>query len=104
MGDKYLKDFSNILKECFMGKGFFARIGGDEFVAILTGKNLNMADEIISNMNEKLSELNKKDPLINRSMAYGYAYKSEVTSGYENGVYLLADQRMYENKNLLKNQ
>ena len=98
MGDKYLKEFSNALDNCFRGKGFIARIGGDEFVALLNGKNIFMADELIKSLNEALSVLNEKDPSIKRSAAFGYAYKHEtITQGW-NAAYLLADERMYKNK------
>ena len=97
-GDKYLKEFSNILEKVFNGKGFVARIGGDEFVAILTDDNLYDAKALIGELERELSILNEKDPVIKRSVATGYAFKSEISETDIYAVYLLADERMYENK------
>ncbi len=98
MGDKYLTDFSKAFNNCFGNKGFIARIGGDEFVAILNKENILMADELISSLEQKLDDMNRKDPSIKRSAAFGYAYKHETMTNSWNAAYLLADKRMYENK------
>ncbi len=98
MGDKYLTDFSNALEKSFINKGFFARIGGDEFVTILKGKNILDANILIDHLNTLLDDMNKKDPEINRSAAYGYAFRHEVADQGWNAAYLLADKRMYKNK------
>ncbi len=102
MGDKYLKQFSSALENCFKDKGFIARIGGDEFVAILKGDNINEADSLISTLNDALDKLNKKDSSFIRSAATGYAYKHEADEQSWNAVYLLADKRMYANKAKMK--
>lgn len=98
VGDKYLLEFGNVLKESFGEDGFVARIGGDEFVAILTGDKQNEVDAYINTINAALQQLNMKDSAIYRSAAMGYAYRHEVPEGPWNGVYLLADERMYKNK------
>jgi diguanylate cyclase (GGDEF)-like protein len=98
MGDKYLTDFSKAFNNCFGNKGFIARIGGDEFVAILNKENILMADELISSLEQKLDDMNRKDPSIKRSAAFGYAYKHETMTNSWNAACLLADKRMYENK------
>ena len=98
MGDKYLRQFSHALEECFNEKGFIARIGGDEFVAILKGEHINDADELIGQLNDAMDRLNKKDSSFIRSVATGYAYKHETDEQSWNAVYLLADKRMYANK------
>lgn len=102
MGDRYLTDFSKALEEAFKGKGFIARIGGDEFVAILNGKNILNADIYIDALNKSLKDMNEKDPAINRCAAVGYAYKHETVTRTWNAAYLLADKRMYENKANIK--
>ena len=102
MGDKYLLDFSSVLQQCFSQKGFVARIGGDEFVIILTGDNRELVDTLIKELNSKLEEMNKADPSIYRSVAFGYAYRHEGNESDLNSVYLIADERMYANKRLKK--
>ncbi len=102
MGDKYLLEFSDILQSCFTGKGFIARIGGDEFVAVLRDTNILLADELMNEVNTKLEKLNKKDSSINRSAAFGFAFRHEVENQGWNAVYLLADERMYKKKTAMK--
>ena len=98
MGDKYLLDFTNALEQTFARKGFFARIGGDEFVVILTGDYMAQVDDLLKELNSKLEGMNKADPSINRSAAAGYAFRHETSATELNSVYLLADERMYINK------
>ncbi|WP_026660228.1 GGDEF domain-containing protein [Butyrivibrio sp. AC2005] len=104
MGDKYLGEFSSILDECFSEKGFVARIGGDEFVAVLTDENITLADEIIRRINFELEKLNLKDPVYERSAAFGYAFRHEADDTDFNNIYLLADERMYKNKTDMKSK
>ena len=98
MGDKYLTDFSKALEEAFSSRGFIARIGGDEFVAILKDENVLSADILIDQLKKTLEKMNKDDPTINRSAACGYAYRHETFTNSWNAAYLLADKRMYDNK------
>jgi diguanylate cyclase (GGDEF)-like protein len=98
MGDKYLNEFSEIFRDVFGDKAFIARIGGDEFVAILEGENLRGAEELLSRISERLDELNEQDPDIKRSMAAGMAFRSELSENDGHEVYLLADERMYRQK------
>ena len=58
-------------------------------------------DEFIEKLNNKLDELNKLDPSINRSAAIGYAFRHEYENADPNRVYLKADERMYANKELM---
>lgn len=101
MGDKYITEFGKTLDEIFGKEGFVGRIGGDEFVAILTGDSMDKLDEFIEKLNNKLDELNKLDPSINRSAAIGYAFRHEYENADPNRVYLKADERMYANKELM---
>lgn len=41
-GDDMLRQFGKILKLCFRDSDLIARIGGDEFVALLTGEEINV--------------------------------------------------------------
>ncbi len=98
IGDKYLLEFGNVLKETFGEDGFIARIGGDEFVAILSGGKQKDVDAYFNKINASLQQLNLKDSSMYRSAAMGYAYRHEVEDADWNAVYLLADERMYKNK------
>ncbi len=102
VGDKYLSEFTSAFIKCFGEGGFIARIGGDEFVSILRGDDLDMAEVLIQRLDRTLDELNKKDPSMERSAAAGFAYRHETNGSDWNSVYLLADERMYKKKSGMK--
>ena len=97
-GDKYLKEFADIFQQCFADKAFVARIGGDEFAAILTKNNIHDVDTMITRLKDALEVKNVLYPEFRRSVATGYAYSTEIPDGDSHAVYLLADKRMYKNK------
>ncbi len=98
MGDRYLQEFGAILQQSFDGKAFLARIGGDEFVAIMTEDHWNEIDTILTRLNDALEVKNVLYPEYRRSVATGYAYSTEIPGSDSHAVYLLADKRMYESK------
>lgn len=100
MGDKYLAEFAQALENTFGQAGFVARIGGDEFVAVLTDENMRKVDDLADELANCLDELNKLDNTFIRSAAVGYAFRHECTEESENEIYLIADERMYKNKQL----
>ncbi len=98
MGDRYLQEFGLILQQSFAGKAFLARIGGDEFVAIMTEEHWSDIDTILTRLNDALEVKNVLYPEYRRSVATGYAFSSEIPGSDSHAVYLLADKRMYETK------
>ncbi|RKM61796.1 GGDEF domain-containing protein [Butyrivibrio sp. XB500-5] len=97
-GDKYIKDFAKVLTNTFEELGLCARIGGDEFLVIIEDASDLDIEALIGRMNSALSVMNALYPEYQRSVASGYAYKHECPDKDSHEVYLLADQRMYENK------
>ncbi len=97
-GDKYLLDFSTTLTQSFGDKAFLARIGGDEFVAILAEEYWNEVESLLGRLSDALEVKNVLYPEFNRSVAAGYAFSYEVKGNDSHEVYLLADKRMYEKK------
>ena len=97
-GDKYLQEFAVTLQQCFDNKGFLARIGGDEFIAIMTKEHWPEIESILARLRDSLEVKNVLYPEFRRSVATGYAYNTEVQNANSHSVYLLADKRMYENK------
>ncbi len=100
-GDKYIKDFSKILTNTFEDNDFFARIGGDEFLAIIKDATGRDVPTILDRIDSALNVLNAIYSEYHRSVATGFAYRHEVENGDSHEVYLLADQRMYENKKIM---
>ncbi|MCR4798516.1 MAG: GGDEF domain-containing protein, partial [Lachnospiraceae bacterium] len=101
-GDRLLIHFSEILKDVF-ADDFVARIGGDEFAAILENDEEFQVEAILREMREKLDRLNEtgRDPW-SYSVSAGYAYRHESEEEHMHRTYLLADQRMYEEKKMRK--
>lgn len=104
MGDKYLSEFADTLKKCAGKNDMIARIGGDEFVLILTGTRTKLGDSIMQEVATELEKLNAADRSYHRSAAYGYAFRFELNGSKFNQIYLLADERMYKMKNQMKQQ
>jgi diguanylate cyclase (GGDEF)-like protein len=100
-GDRYLLEFSTVLRQCFEDKAFIARIGGDEFVAILKKDHFEEVDSLLTRLRDALEVKNVLYPDYRRSVASGYAFSTEVEERNSHSVYLLADKRMYENKKLM---
>jgi len=94
-GDKLLKDFATILKECFADIGTSCRIGGDEFIVLAESADKDIIDNALFRLVEKLHDLDAREPSINHSAAYGYAFKHECEGKSTHDVYMLADARMY---------
>lgn len=81
------------------------RIGGDEFVVILKGHDLENIDELVTEFNWQLKQAHDNPTLEyweKISAAIGYAiYNPEIDSAYEN-IFKRADVEMYKNKKAMK--
>jgi diguanylate cyclase (GGDEF)-like protein len=97
-GDRYRKEFAKVMSNTFGEKDFLARIGGDEFLVVLRDANTKDISALIGRMNSALNVMNALYPDYKRSVSTGFAFKHESEKGNSHQVYLLADQRMYENK------
>lgn len=98
-GDQLICIASNILKNCFRETDIVARIGGDEFMAILLDCDEEMAQMFNNRINEAVivKNQNKKAPHLEISISMGFAVsnKKEDTLEYLIGK---ADELMYLNK------
>lgn len=92
-GDLMLKRFADACTEMLHEKGYLARIGGDEFLLIFLDRNISDIEACIKALQLKL--LNPKDEKERISFSYGISYGEEAVDDY----ILLADQRMYADKN-----
>ena len=97
-GDYAIKTLANVTQEIFGKKGCLARIGGDEFVAILACKD-NEALKLISNVKTTLERINKtsgKPYYIECSMgSSGFVCNEDVDL---ESIIKQADEAMYEDK------
>ncbi len=103
VGDELLCDFAKILKLTFEKYGFIGRMGGDEFIVILSGHDVTKVKKIIREFNNNIlsfNTINNKKYKISASCGYAIRKKDEIISLKE--VYKKADKNMYLNKRELK--
>ena len=81
------------------------RIGGDEFVVVLKGSDLENINSLVESFNKKLSELaedDKLEPWEKVSAAIGIAFYDKKIDADVLNVFKRADQNMYECKKSMK--
>jgi len=98
-GDKLINNFADVVKQCFRETDIVARIGGDEFTAILyngdekTAKTIQQRIIDLINMNNE----NLKDKHLELSVSIGYAMSESGNETIED-LMKKADVLMYEDK------
>lgn len=100
-GDILIRSAAEVIAETFEPYGIVARMGGDEFVAVLRTSN---AEEVHAQMEAFQINIEKKNRQIqglNMSIACGFASASTQEADIDK-IYQLADDRMYENKKNMK--
>lgn len=95
-GDRMLRGFSEVLREAFAGCELIGRMGGDEFVVILTGDDCDSADARTRRMEQLLMQHNQRQQAFQYSVSYGISSRGAgVATRRAYDIYLLADERMY---------
>lgn len=96
MGDQVLKLFAKVLQDTVGAQGFYARIGGEEFVVLVVGMNLQEASVLASNIQHELGDYSDRE-LIRTSASIGIAAATEV--GYSlHRLLVCADAALYQAK------
>ena len=97
-GDKAIIEVSNILQMVF-DKNDIYRIGGDEFVILLTDVDKNITLEIYHSINGKFFEFNNSNQLIFPvNISKGIAFYDKRIDKSVNDVFNRADEIMYREK------
>lgn len=103
-GDKVIKAFANILREVLRHEDAIARIGGDEFVAVLPGMDKKEAIEIASRIlryaNKKVVYL-ESDSSARLSLSIGIC--DNETAKLAENILKYADKAMYTSKSKMGN-
>ncbi len=97
-GDFMLRSFADILKQSFVGANLIGRTGGDEFIIAIENPELGVCERMLEDMRNRINNFNNSQSAINLSASCGFAYSFEVPSGASNDVFILADNRMYQEK------
>lgn len=104
-GDRLLLTCANLLREVFCEPWVVYRIGGDEFVALLHGRNVETAYAGASaRLTEMLAQINSDEREYPVLIAHGASFCTEITQDNIEAVEKDADLRMYQNKYQLKRE
>ncbi len=99
IGDYYLKQTANIMKNIFRNEDVISRIGGDEFAVILPNTDENSVLKMCSRVENEFAEIKKDNQDLNLlSISLG-SFTLENNSFSFGEAYRIADKRMYQNKN-----
>ncbi|MBO5088008.1 MAG: GGDEF domain-containing protein [Lachnospiraceae bacterium] len=106
VGDSMLMESAALIEDAFMDQqGDCFRIGGDEFVVVLSGDNVVKRYEAgIEHFKESMKQFNlKKDKEFRISIAHGFATYNQTDENKPlMTVYQQADMLMYEDKKRIK--
>ena len=102
-GDRHISGAAKIIRDSVHSSGDCYRVGGDEFVAIISGGDVeNTAQSAIERMERLTEEYNANEkPPVMLDIAYGMAVFAVSDGDLEKSV-RLADKRMYECKRVKK--
>lgn len=97
-GDILIKSAADIIRKTFEKQGVVGRMGGDEFIAILSISNKEQLELLLKQFHDNIFQKNQEVNDLNISIAYGYAFSGEIEEKDIEKIYQIADDRMYENK------
>lgn len=100
-GDSLLKDAGRILKACFEDYGDVIRMGGDEFLVLMTGCRKRILNRCLKRM-EKLEAVYSTRRRYEIQISYGAAASNENRQMSPDELYRTADSLMYQMKKELK--
>jgi|GEM_PF-653854 len=101
-GDLLIQTASRILESACQRPNFVARIGGDEFIILLSQTDEQAANELVNDIKSTMAASSKTLPLpFEISMAMGVATKYDEWESLEDTI-VLADNRMYQDKRIMK--
>jgi diguanylate cyclase (GGDEF)-like protein/PAS domain S-box-containing protein len=95
-GDLLIKAAARILRSAFRGEDMVARIGGDEFVAVLTGSDAGLAKAALSRIRDCIARYNREHPDLPVSMSLGAATATSASGITE--ALKQSDTLMYADK------
>ena len=98
-GDKVLKIYSKSLRKIFGKIGFVGRMGGDEFMVILTGINKDIAKKLCKKLEEVLA-VDSKELYFEYTISTSYGIATRARGSYTSieDVMVEADESMYKFK------
>jgi len=102
-GDEFIKNTARILSSFIRKTDILARIGGDEFCAILPKTKPATANQRRKELRDRIEAYNKQNKLLGISIAIGIATTKD-NEGSINGAIKRADKSMYAHKMEMKSK
>ena len=96
-GDRLLRVISDLMKSCFRGDDILARVGGDEFAAIVPNASPGLLEERIQAIFNKVKDYNLEHRDFPISISLGYAVRRHPQVPMLQ-VFKEADDNMYRKK------
>ncbi len=96
-GDLVLQACADILKKSLREQDILARVGGDEFVALLPKTDKDEADKIVARIRHNVADYLKKDDSLPLGLAVGAAATKQAGEDLQD-IYKRADREMYKRK------
>lgn len=102
-GDELIRKCSSLICDTYVHSPVY-RIGGDEFVVIVTNKDFENRDNLLIKIKEEVAAIHQiaKSPLDDCSIAVGMSTFSKQHDFEYLSVFSRADADMYENKRFIK--
>lgn len=104
VGDKILKQFSKICQESLRESDIVGRIGGEEFLLVLTHTSLNNAYNILEKLRCKVAELGKNKEKFETPITISGGVAECQSNDNVESLILLADNALYKAKDNGRNQ
>jgi len=99
-GDRLIREFAKLLKDAFDENDLVVRMGGDEFVVVTQNKSESNLNYNLDKFKVSLDEKTKSD-VLNFKAAYGIASSTEFSDVHYHDIYMVADKRMYDMKDVM---
>lgn len=94
-GDKYIKNVVNTIKKIIRRSDVFARIGGDEFIIVLSECPIVTAERIMKSINTKLEEINiEENAIYEYAISYGLIEVNKKMNAKLEGLIESAESEM----------
>lgn len=101
-GDQYIRDAASLFKELFDEYGRTFRLGGDEFITILSDQTEQWVKEKLRALESKMESYNETSDVIHMQIAYGYAMFDPIYDQNYEQTRHRADEKMYVKKAEMK--
>jgi diguanylate cyclase (GGDEF)-like protein/PAS domain S-box-containing protein len=96
-GDALLKRAAELLNQLSSETITVARIGGDEFVLVVTDKSEEQISQLVTQLQNDIKKNNSNDSMFSIEMSIGYSY-APWSLGKMEFLFSQADKNMYEDK------